>query len=532
MSISCQKSVVLSFDISSFPIFQVIQNSTRVVRNTTYLYVKMVVSMLISLYTARVFLNVLGASDYGLYTLIAGVIFMLGFFQDMLTRATLRYLCFYKANEDLLNQRKVYSISMMFHIGIAIIIALNLILLMDFLFSGFLNIDVDRVQTARKVYYFMIASFVFTVMTVPYDSVLNANEDMLYYSIVGIIESVLKLALALYLPYANIDKLFFFSLVTAIITVLSLIVKRIYCHLKYSECKVKWAYFDKIIARNMVTYAGWNFLTSISSLVAFNAMPVVLNIFFGTIANAAQGIASQINGVMTSFSTNIQKALSPVITKTGSGRTDIDTMKQFALSGSKISFLILAFLSVPVIIECPFILKVWLVNVPQWAAIFSVLLLIRTITNQLVSVYADCVYASENIKNYCIIKSVLNILPVILVYMLFKYGAAPYMLYVALFLCWELMGGIVVIYYNRRLYGQDIKAYFHHLLLPCMTVLTMCIALGYAVDTVLSESLYRLLLNIIISSLTIAVLSWKMVLDDKEKSMIIGVYTKMSSRVK
>jgi len=488
--------------------------------------------MLISLYTARVFLNVLGASDYGLYTLIAGVIFMLGFFQDLLTRATLRYLCFYKTNEDLLNQKKVYSISVLLHIGIAIIIALNLILLMDFLFSGFLNIDADRVPAARMVYCFMIASFVFTVMTVPYDSVLNANEDMLYYSIVGIAESFLKLILALYLPYTNSDKLVFFSLAIAVITILSLVVKRIYCHLKYEECKMKWSYFDKTIAQKMVTYAGWNFLTSISSLVAFNAMPVVLNIFFGTIANAAQGIASQINGVMTTFSTNIMKALSPIINKAGCGGTDIETMKQFALSGSKISFLVLALISVPLISECPYILKLWLINVPQWAAIFCVLLLIRTVTNQLETVYADCVYANENIKNYCVIKSVLNILPIIVVYILFKLGAAPYMLYVALFLCWELMGGVVIIYYNKLIYGLDIEDYLEKLLLPCIAVFTIGLLEGYLVGEFLKESLLRLILNIVLSSLTILSLSWKIVLDEKEKTMVIGLMNKIQSTIK
>ena len=195
----------------------------------------MITTFVVALYTARVCLNVLGASDYGLFTLIAGVIFMFGFLQDTLTRSTLRYLCYYKTQNNILYQTKVYSISIFLHLAIALVIIFNLLLVTNFLFSGFLKIDPDRIYAAKMVYFCMIASFSFTVMSVPYDSVLNANEDMLYYSLVGIIENVLKLGLALYLPFVESDPLIFFSVVSACITILSLLVKRFYCHLKYEE---------------------------------------------------------------------------------------------------------------------------------------------------------------------------------------------------------------------------------------------------------------------------------------------------------
>jgi len=214
------------------------------------------VSMIISLYTARVILNTLGASDYGLYGLISGVVFMFGFLQDTLTRATLRFLCFYKANNDKISQTKVFSISYILHMFIATLAFLILVIVSFFLFSGFLNISENRIDVAKYVYYLMIVNLVFTILSIPYDSALNANENMQYYSIVGIVESMLKLLLALCLPYVSYDKLLLYSLMLAIISISSLIAKWIYCYIKYDECKLRLSLFDKNIAISMATYAG------------------------------------------------------------------------------------------------------------------------------------------------------------------------------------------------------------------------------------------------------------------------------------
>lgn len=504
------------------------ETSTRIVKNTSYLYIKMIVNLFISLYTARVFLNTLGASDYGLYTLIAGTIFMFGFLQDTLSRSTLRYLCYYKAKNDFLLQKKVYSISIVLHLIISFVIALNLILIADFLFSGFLNIEPSRIHAARYVYYFMIVSFSFTVMSVPYDSILNANEDMFYYSVIGIIESLMRLVLAIWLPYVGMDKLVFYSLFLSLITIFSLVVKRIYCYRKYEECQFSMSLFDKTLAKQMTSYAGWNFLTSITSLISFNSMPLLLNNFFSTVVNAAQGIAAQVNGILMVFSSNLLKALNPTITKSG-GINDTEKAMRFSITGSKLSFLITCFLSVPIIIECRYILKLWLVNVPEWASVFCALLLIRSLANQLITVYAECIYASDNIKNYCIVKGILNLIPIFLVYLCFKMGAAPYSIYVVLFICWELLGGAVIIYYNKKMYRLDIPFYLRHLVFPCIGILVVGLVTGFLINALLTESIFRLILNIILPTLIVASLSWLYILDVEERTLFIKMTDKIVS---
>ena len=503
--------------------------STRILKNTSFLYGKMITTFVVALYSARVCLNVLGASDYGLYTLIAGVIFMFGFLQDTLTRSTLRYLCYYKTQNNILYQTKVYSISIFLHLAIALVIIINLLLVTNFLFSGFLKIDPDRIYAAKMVYFCMIASFSFTVMSVPYDSVLNANEDMLYYSLVGIIENILKLGLAFYLPFVEYDPLIFFSVVSAFITILSLLVKRIYCHMKYEECKIGIRYYDKKLAAKMVSYAGWNFLTSISSLISFNMMPILLNRFFGTIANAAQGVAGMVNGNLTAFSTNMLKALNPTIAKTGSGN-DIARMLRFGFTGSKLAFLITGILSLPILIECPYVLRIWLINVPAWTTVFCVLLIIRSLSDQLITVFSDCVYANEDIKDYCIAKSIFNILPIFIVYISFKFGAGPYVLYIALFICWELLGGIVIIYYTKKMYGLNLGEYCTSLIIPCLSSFAIACIFGFMVVYTIDESFYRLILTTSVSVLVLLIISWYYVFDQNERVLVGQMLTGFRNR--
>ena len=489
----------------------------------------MVLTTIIALYTARVFLNVLGTSDYGIYTLVAGVVFMFGFLQDTLTRASLRYLCFYKVKSDLTNQRRVFTISMSFHLIVSFLIFLNLLILYPFLFSGFLNIEADRVEAAQLAYFFMVISFVFTVMSIPFDSVLNANENMLYFSIIGIAESFFKLLLTFYLPFCEFDKLIFYSLYLSVITIISMLVKQIYCKYKYGECRFRLVYFDRKIAKGMITYAGYNFLTSITSLFTFNSIPILLNIFFGTVVNAAQGIASQVNGVLSQFSTNLTKALAPTITKSG-GINEIDRLKKYGLAGSKLSFIIFGIFAIPIIIECPYILKIWLVNVPDWTTVFCIFLLIRSLTFQLITVYIDCIYANSNIRNYCIIKSILNILPIFLVYYSFKMGGEPYMVYVLLFSCWEILGGVVVMYYNNKLYNLNIKDYLSQLIYPCTFVVVVECSIGYSISALMDSSFLRLIISSFSVSFIFLLFSWYMILNKTERVIVINMLSQLNRK--
>lgn len=505
--------------------------SGHVIKNTAYLYVKMIITMVVSLYTARVFLNVLGASDYGLYQLVAGTIALFAFLQDTLVLATLRYLCFYKGKNDFEKENSVFNISIILHFALSLIITIALLSVTNFLFGGFLNIPSERIDVAKFVYYLMIVTSLLSIMSIPYDSVLNANENMLYFSVIGIIEAILKLILALVLSYSPIDKLVFFGIGTALITLISLVIRRVYCHAKYKECRYNFKLVDKGILKDMVSYAGWNMLTGVTAVFVTNATSIVLNKFFGTLVNAAQGVANQVNATLLQFSGNIQKSINPIINKSY-GENDEKRMLRLSYSGSKLSFVIFFFICVPIIVEAPYIMRIWLKNVPEWTVIFCQILLIRSLFRQLTTYFSNCIYATGNIKNYCIIKSIFNAISVVAMIIAFYVGLPPYYAYISLFIFFEFIGGIIILAYCKRLFTFSIRDYFINLLIPSTILLVTELIVGYGVTNICKESFLRLLLNTTLITGTTVLLSWELFFSKEERDLIVGMKKSFTNRVK
>lgn len=480
----------------------------------------MFVTLLISLYSSRVFLQVLGVSDFGLYNLVAGTILMLGFFKDVLSGATMRYLCFYKGEKDSKSQISVFNISLLLHLVISLFIAIALVVAAYFLFDGFLNIPEGRNDVAKTVYYLMICSFVFEVMSVPYDSVLNANENMLYYSAIGITESLFRLALALYIPFAQSDKLIFFAVATVSISIFSLLVKRIYCHRKYDECRIDFNSWNQRIMKDMVSYAGWNLFASTTWIIGNNSMNIIINKFFGTVVNAAQGIAAQVNGVLSNFSSNLSKSINPVLSKS-MGESDTAKMMRFAYSGTKISFLVFCLFCSPIIIEAPYILKLWLKNVPEWTVIFCQLLLIRTLTNQMITLFARCIYASDKIRDYCLLKGGINLLPIILLWIVYDKGFPPYYAYVVYYITYELMGGVLIIFYNKRMFHLKFRHYIQQIVLPCSLLFLIQMLCGLYVNSLLEQGFIRLVVNGVLVTAILLSFAWFFIFNKSEKELIM-----------
>ncbi|GHT56298.1 hypothetical protein AGMMS49982_23090 [Bacteroidia bacterium] len=320
------------------------------------------ITMFISLYTTRLILNSLGASDFGIFNIVGGAIAMLGFLNAAMAGATQRFMSYAEGAGEKDRQKSIFNVSVILHFLIALILGVVLLIAGYFFFNGILNIPADRMHAARMVYYFMIISTMLTVMTVPYDAVLNAHENMLYYSIVGIIESVLKLAVALVVVYTLADKLIIYGLLMACISLTVMIIMRVYCKKKYVECEFRpKTYYDKTLMKEMTGFAGWNFLSSFSGVVGQYGLGIVLNYFWGTLLNAAQGVANQLCGQLQSFSTTMLKALNPVIAKS-EGEGNHSLMLRSSMAGCKFSFFLVAFLVIPFLIDTPYIMKVWLKN--------------------------------------------------------------------------------------------------------------------------------------------------------------------------
>ena len=506
--------------------------ANRVIKNTGFLYAKMGITMFISLYTTRLVLNALGASDFGIFNVVGGAIAMLGFLHAAMSSATQRFMSFYEGRGEVDKQKQIFNVSLVLHFLIALGLGLILLIAGYFFFNGILNIAPDRIYAAKVVYASLIISTMFTVMSVPYEAVLNAHENMLYYSMVGVLESLLKLTVALVVVYYIGDKLELYGILMACIPLLVLTVMRVYCHKKYSECVIApRKYWTPTLMKEMTSFAGWSFLGSATSMVSQYGMGIVLNTFFGTILNAAMGIANQLSGQLMAFSNTMMKALNPVIAKSeGGGNRQL--MLKATLMGSKFSFMLLAFFVVPFIIEAPYILKLWLKDIPEWAIVFTILQLIRSLIEQLTVMLPRAIAAKGDIKEYTIVKSVLNILPVILTYICFKYKLPPFYLYITWIVISSIVGGGVSLYYTKLKCNLNYNHYLTKVLIPCIGLLIIMIVLGGGVHCFLTPSFLKLIWVFLTTTLTFLLSVYLIFLSDEEKILIDKLILNIKSRIK
>ena len=421
---------------------------------------RMGITVFISLYTTRIILSALGSADFGIFNVIGGSIAMLGFLNSTLANATQRFMSYAEGEGILDNKRRVFNVSLVLHFIIGIVTIILLLSIMPLLFNNVLNIDPQRIFSAKTIYYCLIISSFLSIINVPYEAVLNAHENMLIYSLVGIADSILRLCIAFVCVYSAYDKLIVYGILMTCIPLLTLSYMKLYCHRHYNECilaPVK--YWDKMLTRKIFGFSGWNFLTAISSLFTVQGIGVVLNHFYGSVLNAAQGIANQVNAQLSSFSVNMMKAVNPVIVKKNASK-DLASMNKVTLTSCKFSAYLIMFFAVPVMLEMPYILGIWLKQVPAWTALFCILQLIYSILTHASNAASTAVYASGHIKYYAIYKCIMNTLPLIATYVCFALGGSPIWLYIPMLIFMGLGGNVVILYYAHKECSMSVKAYF------------------------------------------------------------------------
>ena len=488
--------------------------------------------MFISLYATRLILNALGAQDFGVFNIVGGSIAMLGFLHVAMTSATQRFMSYSEGEGNLEKQKKIFNVSLILHAIIALALGLILYVAGIFFFNGILNLPENRFQAAHLIYYFMIISTMVTVMTVPYEAVINAHENMLYFSIVGVIESLLKLAVALIVVITLKDKLIVYGALTAGIALIIMIIMRIYCHQKYAECVISpRKYWDRTLMKEMTSFAGWNLITSATSIVTLQGLSIVLNSFFGVILNAAQGIATQISGQLMAFSNTMLKALNPALVKSEGGN-DRNRMIKITLTGSKFSFLLFAFFAAPSIIEMPFILKFWLKEVPEWAVLFCRLELTRNLFSQFNIVLQSGIAAEGRIKRFSTTMSILYILPLPFSVIAFKFGAPPFFLYIIWILCWGIGGIFTTLYFSNKNFGFPVKKFLKGVFLPCVSGLAITLILGFILSAILTTGFPRLVTTISLTSVSFLIITWIIILDNAEKNIITSTLKKITKKIK
>ena len=338
-------------------------NSQILAKNTLFLYIRMLLTMLVSLYTSRVILKYLGVEDYGIYNAVGGIVSMFGVISASLSTAISRSLTFELGKENSERLKKVFSISIIIQLCIIAVI----VLLGETLGLWFLNnkmvIPADRLVAANWVFHFSLLTFAINLFSVPYNASLIAHEQMNIFAYIGILEVVLKLAIVYCLVISPIDRLVLYSLLLTCVALVVQVLYFIYCKKHYKECTFSIVR-DKTIFKELFNFATWNFIGSASSIFRSQGVNILLNLFLGPVVNAARAISMQVNNAINGFVGNFMTALTPQITK-AYAQENYSYLLNCIYRGSKFSFFLLFFLSAPVLVETDYIPRLWLVNVPD-----------------------------------------------------------------------------------------------------------------------------------------------------------------------
>ena len=507
------------------------QQAKRVAINTGILYARMGITVFISLYITRLILAALGTEDFGIFNVVAGAVAMLTFLNSAMSAATQRFISYAEGEGNFKKQKFIFNVSVVLHLLIAFVLVVLIEFAGYFLFKEVLKIPPERIHAAKVIFQFMILSTFFTVISVPYDAVIIAHENMLFVAILGITESLLKLLIAFYITYTGSDKLINYGLLMALISIFLLIFRQIYSHSQYKEVQINFKkYFNKALFKEMSFFAGWALLSSAASMITMQGISIVLNSFFGVLVNAAQGVANQIAGQLSAFPNTMLKALNPVIVK-NEGRKDRGQMLKTAMTGSKISFFLFAIVSVPVILDMPFILEVWLEKVPDYAVIFCRLILIRLVINQLTVTFPTAISAIGKIRTIAICNSIIWILTLPVSYLLFKGGASPEAIYVVV-LFTEVILAISYTLFLRHLGGLSLTSFFKIVVVPSLTTLIVGGLFALIPMFLMKPSFLRLILIVALDLLAFLAAIYYIGLDSIEKQLIKKAITTGWSRIK
>jgi len=502
----------------------------RVVKNTSILYARMGITVFISLYTTRLILAALGTSDFGILNVVGGSIAMLMFLNNAMTGATQRFMSYAQGAGEMNRQKQIFNVSVVLHLVIAFIIIILLESVGYFLFNGILNFSSNRIITAKLIYHFMVVSTFFTIISVPYDAVINAHENMFFFAILGIIESVLKLVIALYIFQTSFDKLAIYGLLMVVLSISLLIVRQLYCHHHYTECRIQLKkHFNKVLLKEMTSFASWSFLGATTSMIGINGQSVVLNIFFGTVVNAAEGVAAQISGQLGAFATTMLKALNPIIAKSEGAGNRLMMLKA-SMVGSKLSFFLLIIFYIPVLIEMPFVFKLWLKIVPDYTVIFCRLLLIRNLVEQLYTTLTNSIAAVGKIKKFQIYSSMFYVVPLFVSYFLFMIQMPPYTIY-AVFLFFSFVSCGITVYFSHKICDLSIPIYLKNIVLRCVASFIIIFFISSIPSFFLDQGFKRLLITTAISSVSYFIVVWLIGLTNQEKAKSIDILKVLINRL-
>lgn len=503
-------------------------NSQRVIVNTLAQYTRTAINVCLSLYSTRLILSALGQSDYGVYMLVAGVIAMLSFVTNALVTTTQRYLSVSHGKKDAEVVHQVFGNSMLLHLLIGGAIAIVLGLCGKWITHDMLNIEAGREAAAMWVYFAAVGMLLLSFITAPIRALFIARENIVYISIVDVIDGILKLLIAIGLSHISYDKLMSYAGLMTSIQVLNLLLFASYAAVKFEEFHIpRFRELNKQLMKELSSFAGWTTYSAGCIIMRNQGIAVVLNAFFGTIVNSAYGIAQQVLGAVQFLSTSILNAMNPQIMK-AEGAGERQKMVRLCEYESKYAFLLLSLVAIPLIAEMDTLLQWWLGEVPDHAVMFCRFILIASLCDQISVGLTSANQAVGKIRVYTLVFYTLKLCVIILGWVCLRRGL-PLVSVMWCYVATELTTSLLRLPLMKHIAGIAMlpfcKHVFGRIAVPAIVMISVC----YCTTTYI-HSAYSIFITIAASCTAGAISIWMTALSKEEKALLNNIIAKLTKR--
>lgn len=501
-------------------------SNKRIAKNTLMLYLRMLITMTVTLYTSRIILKSLGVDDFGIYNVVGGLVSMFSVLSGSLSSAISRFITFELGRGESNRLKIIFSTGINIQVGLSIVVIIIAEIVGLWFLNYKMNIPPERLYAANWVFQFSVLTFVVGLLSVPYNAAIIAHEKMSAFAYISVLDVVLRLVIVYLLTISPIDRLITFSFLTLCIGVFIRFIYRYYCKKHFAECTYHFVY-DKTILKSMTSFAGWNFLGHGAFILNTQGVNILMNMYFGVAVNAARGIAMQVDGTLKQFVNNFTQAVNPQITKLYA-QGDLESMHKLVCRSSKFSAFLMLFFAVPIILESDIILKLWLKTPPDYATVFLKWIIISSFMDSvLANSLVVSMLATGDIKKYQIVVTTVGCLVFPLSWIAFEFGCNPEMGYILYFAVYSILL-FVRLYLLRDMVKLPMMMYIREVLFKITPTIVICFAIPSLLLFTMHDGITRLIVTALVSTIVVITTVYAIGLTKGEKRYLIDLVTKIS----
>lgn len=496
------------------------ESNRLLARNTIFLYIRMLVMMLISLYTSRLVLNVLGISDYGIYNVVGGVVVLFSFLNGTLATSSQRFLTYEIGSGNITKLKSIFNVSVHIHI----LLSLLVFCLGETIGLWFVNTQMifplERSFAVNCIYQFSIITCIAQTLIIPFNADVIAHERMNMFAYLSIFDVVLKLLLVIGLSYSACDKLILYAALMFFISLISLLIYMFYCKIQFAETCF-FHKIDKQLLKEMSVFAGWNVFSDIAFLINTQGVNILLNVYFGPIVNAARGVGTQVLSAIHGFIYNFQTAAVPQITKSYAA-DETERLHKLIIITSKVSFFLLILIVTPLLLETKEILTLWLKILPDYTIVFVRLILLTKLAEVMAGTLTHAIRATGNIKKFQVTITTISLFSALISFIMVINGGQPELVYIVA-LVFAILAQIYRVYFVLPRVGLDYSIYIKDVICRSFIVFIISFTLSFVTYSYIHEGLMRLLMICFINFASILISVYFIGLNFQEKQIITEI---------